>query len=405
MNEVAYARAVRTDVLFAVVLVACGSDRPPSTVGTSTAPPGPGPTLPSSPTSSDLASCTLASTVVELGAPNDGVPSAPVAVAGGFVVAFTRYDTSGASHLYLQHVSDVGVADEATLLRSNVHASRPFLFLRDGSPYVAAIAADGATSIVPADPTMLASTLAFPGVPEDLTSGRRGVVWSDVDGEGSRRTIHRDGLADVALPTSGGWPEPREETLASGPTLDAVLLRDGDDRLLAILDGNGLVGSATPLFTAPTGTWGEASIAAGAGGFVVVRNGPDPGGLQVLLTDGSTPPVAVAIAPPRERAVPDDSVLRRFPRAAALGAGWVISYWDRVGPSIVRIDASGAITADAIELRSGDERGGYTDARMTTTASAIAVTWQVEAPPHGHGFPEETPTRPGPRLAILRCAP
>lgn len=82
-----------------------------------------------------------------------------------------------------------------------------------------------------------------------------------------------------------------------------------------------------------------------------------------------------------------------------------MSYWDGTGPSLVRIDASGALVGDAIELRSGDERGGHTDARMAASADAIAVTWQVAPPRFGHGFPEEEPRRPGPRLAVLRCAP
>jgi hypothetical protein len=112
-----------------------------------------------------------------------------------------------------------------------------------------------------------------------------------------------------------------------------------------------------------------------------LRSGHDIADLALYLAardgvfDAATP---IAIARPRTSSRPPDALVRRY--------------------------ASGAITADAIELRSGAERGAHTDARMVAGHDAIAVTWQVGPPELSHGSSEEVPRHPGPRLAILRCA-
>lgn len=364
---------------------------------------------PRSPT--DLSTCALVPSILELGAPSDGEPSAPVAIAGGFLVAFTRYDPAGASHLYLQRAALDGTLGEPVLLRSGVHASRPLLVAFEGRAYVAAIAADGTAQIIVADEAHggLGSgvPIGLSAPPEDLAFGPRGLVSTHTDG--ARRVVRRhDGRPDVELAGPESWPEPREQILVSGADVDAVLVRHGAQASFVALgasDGPG--GPApVPLFSGSSPVWTEASIAAGASGFLVVRTGPGIGDLEVHVADrgGVVAPGPVSIPAPLASARAPDALVRRYPRAAALGTGWVLSYWDGVGPSLVRIGATGAVTADAIELRSGDERGGHTDARMATTSDAIAVTWQVGPPARSHGFPEEEPRRPGPRLAILRCA-
>lgn len=362
------------------------------------------PGLATTPPSGDLGSCPLAVVGLELGDPGDEPPSAPAAVPGGFVVAFTRYDAAGASHLYLQRASEAGALEPALLLRANVHATRPVVLSHaDDVEVVTYDPAVGALALR-LDPRTLAvvEERVLTAFPDDAALGPRGLVWTEVDGE--HRRVHRE-AGETAFPGPSSWPEPRESILASGPTLDAVLVIHGARRNLAFLDGSGRLGELEHLFSGPEGTWAEASLAAGEAGFLVVRTGPGIGDLEVHLATGPGSLAAVSIPPPATSARPPDSLVRRYPRAVAIPGGWALSYWDGTGPSLVRIDTAGALTADAVELRTGDERGGHTDARMASTSGAIAVTWQVEPPMMSHGFPEEEPRRPGPRLAILRCAP
>ncbi len=93
----------------------------------------------------------------------------------------------------------------------------------------------------------------------------------------------------------------------------------------------------------------------------------------------------------------------RHPRVAALGEGWAVSYWDGVGPAVLRFDAAGHALGPPAPVRSGDERGGHTDARMVATRDGLAVTWHMHEPERSHGLASERPRRPGPRLGLLRC--
>jgi hypothetical protein len=68
--------------------------------------------------------------------------------------------------------------------------------------------------------------------------------------------------------------------------------------------------------------------------------------------------------------------------------GWVVTGHEASSPMV---------------LRSGDERGGQTEARIAVTSRAIAVTWVVGSPWFSHGVAAEIPNRPGPRLAVLSC--
>ena len=353
----------------------------------------------------DLLRCDLQVDAHELGEAGDGVPSAPAALGDGFVVAFTRTTAAG-TDLLAQRLGGDGRLAPAVVVRRGVHASRPFVIGEGTSASVLAITQDGATEVIALDPATGGASDATPQVfllpPEDVALGPRGLVR--VFRRGDRRVVARDGRPDVALPAPESVSVPREPILASGAASDLVVVRQGRAVRTAILTGTSTRRSEV-LFRGGAGRWAELGVAAGPGGFVLVRTGPEIGDLEVYLGDaGGSLGAAVGIGPPATSTLPPDALVRRYPRAAALGDGWALSYWDGTGPSLVRVDASGHVTADAIELRSGDERGGHTDARMVATERAIAVTWQVEPPRMGHGFPEEEPRRPGPRLAILRCA-
>lgn len=350
----------------------------------------------------DLLRCALTSTVHELGDLGDGAPSAPAIAGASIYVAFARAGDPD-SVLYVQRLTADGTLEAPRAVASGVHYSRPTLVGDGASVHVVAVRADGASQAIPLDEDREPPT-AMPHPMDDVAHGPRGFVGSYVEPRG--RVVWRPSQADVVLPRQTSFGEPREQLVASGRDADVVLLRHGHAIQLAAIAGSSATRSHV-LFQDRQGTWAEASVAAGPDGFALVRTGPEIGDLEVFLADaaGTIGGPAVAIPPPASSTRPPDALVRRYPRVAAVRDGWALSYWDGTGPSLVRVDRHGAVTADAIELRSGDERGGHTDARMAASDALIAVTWQVEPPRFGHGFESEEPRRPGPRLAVLRCAP
>jgi len=186
---------------------------------------------------------------------------------------------------------------------------------------------------------------------------------------------------------------PTEQLLASGPDVDVVVLRGAPLRV-------GVVPTSGPsvVYALGVSDFVDVSVAAGERGFLVVGDGPKITNVTAIALDRSGAPAAPEELPPA-----GDTKVTRFPRAASLGEGWVITYWDGIGPSFVRIDARARETTPPLELRTGDERGGQTEARIAVSRRAIAVTWVVGPPWFGHGVASEIPNRPGPRLAVLTC--
>jgi hypothetical protein len=363
-----------------------------------------------SPATPDLLHCDLESRTYEPGAPDDVRPSAPVLAGGGVLVAFTRprpvADGGVVTELVTRRLDERGVLRPAVVVRQGAHASAPRIAAAgDRIRLVAASGArfdlleiDASTGGGQAD----APAASLPFWPEDMTAGPRGIVatHSTPQGRVVRRSAGVGASPDVVLPPSGGMPEPHEQLVASGASLDLVLFPTAGAVGLAVLTP----GAAAPtrqreLFTRGGAVWGEASIAAGPSGFAVVRNGPEVHALTLLRFDAQGEPLGT----PTTSVGSDPSHPRRHPRVAALGLGWVVSYWDGVGPSILRFDADGRAVGSPTEVRSGDERGGHTDARMVADERTLAVTWHVHEPEFSHGVQAERPRSPGARLGLFRC--
>ncbi len=361
-------------------------------------------------TASDLLHCDLSLRAYELGSPGDAPPSAPVLTGDGVLVAFTRTRTLSAdgavTDLLTQRVDRSGVLLAPTVLREGVHASAPRIAAAGGDLRVVAVsgarvdllAIDASSGGAQVD----APAVTLPFWPEDLTAGPRGFVatHSTTQGRFVRRGIGVGGSPDALLPPSEGMPEPQEQLVASGARVDLALFPTRTAVGLATLTpGVAAPSSRRELFPRTAGASGESSIAAGPSGFAVVRNGPDLHALTLFRFDAQGAPLGT----PTTSVDADPSRVRRHPRVAALGQGWVVSYWDGVGPSILRFDSDGEVIGRPVEVRSGDERGGHTDARMVADERALSVSWHVHEPEFSHGVPTERPRRPGPRLGVFQC--
>ena len=352
--------------------------------------------------------CPLTVRAYEIGSSGDSEPSAPAVGGDGFVVAFT-HTTEDGSALYTQRISKDGALAAPRRIRSPTPRFRPHL-VGDGDRLYAIVTDEGGPEAIPLDPNTgapLGAPFSLPRWPEDAALGPRGLIYTiSPDGIRSVGTVRTGADAERAFPPASlpgptSWSVPAEQILASGPRADAILARYDDRAHLAIVDRRG-ARDPVALFPWGRGIWSEASLAAGPEGFAVARTGPGLGDLEIHLTDPEGAIVGSARSLP-DRREPDARV-RRYPRIASIGEGWAITYWDGTGPSLVRVDASGTATADPVAIRSGDECGGHTDARIAAHDDAIAVTWEVGPAAFNHGHPSEQPDRPGPRLAILRCA-
>lgn len=351
----------------------------------------------------DLSSCALSARVLEIG--GGAEVSAPVEVSDGFVVAFERHDGGrGEPDLFAQHVRVDGTLEPPVLVRAGARNPWGIVFGDAQHAYVVA-GARGAPFQVLAIQSSGGEpdgVLSLDGPPDGAARGPRGIVTThSADGH---RVVRWGSGREVELPAQTSWPTPPERILVAGSEIEALVARHATGASFVAL-GSGPPRS-TPLFTeseepeSQTTTASGVSVAAGPEGFVVVRSGPGYLDLEARFADrhGSLAPSAVPIPVPSSA-----TSVRRYPQATALGTGWVVSYWDGRGASLVRIDARGAVTGDALELRSGDERGGHTDAPMVVGHGVIVATWYVAAPMFGVA-PDE-PTRPhGARIAILRCA-
>lgn len=354
----------------------------------------------------DLLRCPLSLRAYELGEPGDGAPSAPAVAGDGFVVAWTRPRADGAD-LVVARLAGDGTLGPERVVRSGVHASTPPLVAAEGRLSVVAIVGTSAEALpldpATAEPLAGAPAVALPAVPMELVLGPRGLVGLALDRRSVRifRGIGGEAAPDLRFPVSGEIAEPREQLLASGPATDLLLLRRG-----RAVDAAALAPSASRpprplgLFSGAGHDWTEASVAAGPRGFVVARTGPEIGDLSLYRFDLEGRPVGE----PVPLVASGEERVARYPRAAALGEGWAVTSWDGTGPTLRRADGEGRPIDEAVPIRSGDERGGHTDARMAAGPGALAVTWTVEPPRMHHGFPEEDPRRPGPRIGLLTCS-
>ena len=205
------------------------------------------------------------------------------------------------------------------------------------------------------------------------------------------------------MPAIDSYTIPEEQIIASGRGADIVLARrdDGAEHIATAVFAmpGAVVPKLVELFRTRADEWGEASIAAGEDGFVVVRDGPTINQLQLIRLDVKGDRVGDPVI------IMTRGDVSRYPRVAALESVWIVSYWEGIGPTIVRLDADARPIGDPIAVRSGDERVGQTDARIAISANAIAISWLVASPMMDHGTRAEEPSHPGPRLAVLRCEP
>jgi hypothetical protein len=140
----------------------------------------------------------------------------------------------------------------------------------------------------------------------------------------------------------------------------------------------------------------EAHVAAGPNGFAVVWSSSLTS-LKMARLDATGAPIG------GETIVASvDAGVARFPRVTPLGDGWAVSYWDGVGPSLVRVDVSGRPTGSPLALRSGDETGGMTDAPIAVTSDGLVVTWVVRAALMGEVVAARARPK-GARAALLSC--
>lgn len=349
--------------------------------------------------------CELALDVATLGEHAEAV-SAPVLVADGALVAYLRPVAEGPRALELVtrsvRVSDGALGAEQVVFRAE-HVAAPRLVAHAGRAAVT-VSARGTARLVPLaadgaiDPS--ASSVSLSAWPEAIALGPRGVVALPY-GASIVERFAADGapLAPIAVPSSPAMPEAQEELVASGAEVDLVLRRSGASDAPAI-DAHVLADGE--IARHPVARDAGVSVAAGRSGFLVVVSAPAEAWNDLALHFFD------ARGAPRGEVVhlsgPADGV-RRYARAAPLGEGWAITFWDGVGPSLLRVDGAGRALAAPLPLRSGDERGGHTDARIATRDDgAIAITWDVRPPAFGHGLPEEQPAQPGARVALARCA-
>lgn len=411
----------RIALLLAATAVACRAPstppRPATTIDARSSAPAPAPApapahSPASTESRDLARCPLELRVYELEA-NAGAPSAPFATGDGVAVVYTRV-ANGAAERVLHRVDARGtLLPPRSLGTTAVSMAAPsvvvqggalsFPFANAGRVFLQTFDLPSGVARADAPPTMLR------GYPSELTVGPRGVFLaysSAPDWLALVRDAGRDEIElEVRLTAPSVSFEPPAQALASGArvdvalvprriraelltlALDAVVLAPGDVRPVARFelarDRNGV----------------QSGVAAGAHGFLVAWSVAPFDQLSLERFDLAG---ARASAPPPLRGVAPDRVLR-YPRVAPLGAGWALSYWDGTSPVVQRLDDAGGPLGAPVEVRSGDERGGHTDARMLATDDALWISWTVGEPARTHGLPGEAPAHPGPRLAVARC--
>ena len=354
--------------------------------------------------------CDLDLRAYELGERDDGEPSAPARTTDGFFVAFTHSQPLDAGRartdLMAQRTDGSGALLPAMQIARDVHITTPRVVGDRDTIYVQAqppsagrfpltmFQTEGAVALVDRPAPFLS------GWAEDMALGPRGVIatWRTRTGREVERGIDREHLPNISLTASTSTPVPSEQLVASGGSVDMVLVQAPGSLRVAVLDS-----STTPrervLATGPADRWFESSLAASSSRFAVVFIDADMRTLRLQRFDshGDAIGEATILAPV------DDSHVRRHPRITSLADGWAVSYWDGIGPTIQRFDADGRAVGAPFEVRSGDERGGHTEARMVASDDALAVTWHVHEPEFSHGVPQEVPPRPGPRLGVLRC--
>ncbi len=371
-------------LLVVSIVVGCSSSEVPAVT----------PAAPVAPVSSaGLLRCPLELRAYELGAGT--APSAPAVAGDGFIVAYSKFKDPH-YELITRRIDGHG------------KLGAPIAIVDEAGPYVPVLGSAGGQLLISGNAAGLTTLDAASGAargspsgapwPSDLAIGPRGVVAATH--EQDHLVVHRSGMADLRLPMILSDSIPAEPHLASGGAIDVVLTRteQGEEHSVAV-NVIGQPAHTFELFRTYGSEWGEASIAAGRSGFLVVRNAPDMLSLWLYRLDRDGERVGDPVKMPR----PDDHHIHRYPRVAALEDGWIVSFWDGIGTSIQRLDPDLQAIGAPLEIRSGDERGGHTDARFAMSATAIAISWTVEAPMMNHGSPDEQPKAPGPRLGVLRC--
>ena len=360
----------------------------------------------------DLARCPLELRVYDLEA-NAGAPSAPFATGDGFAVVYSRM-VNGAAERVLHRVDargtllsprPVGAAIAPIVSPPLVvqGGALSFPIANAGRVFLQAYDLPSGVARADAPPTLL------PGMPSELTVGPRGVFLAYSTPPDAFVLARAVGGAttepEVRLTAPIVSFEPPAQSLASGAQADVVLIprRVTAELLTLALDAVVLApGNARPVarFELARDRNGvQSGVAAGVGGFLVAWSVAPFNQLSLERLDLSGARVST---PEPLRATSPERVLR-YPRVAPLGRGWALSYWDGTGPVVQRLDEAGRPLGAPVEVRSGDERGGHTDARMVATDDALWISWNVLEPARTHGFPSEVPAHPGPRLAVARC--
>jgi hypothetical protein len=336
--------------------------------------------------------------------------TAPAFVDDAVFVASLR-ENEGQAELVVRRVTLQGEVTEAIVLTSagfgspqlaSHGANLVLTTVREGQPEAIVFAASGEQL----------ATLPLPDWMESLDVGERGLVglsgfFEDVDHQTVvRLSLDGSTASNARIPHRESALQPWEQLVATGSAVDLIVIREPES------SGIGLFACVIPPDAkAPTSRHLLAreseevvvgtSVAAGTNGFLVVvdETSSKRWALTVHLFDNQGTPIG---APVRHEA-PDDGGVRRYARAVAHGEGWVVSFWDGIGVSLLDLDAAGRAMGLPKQLRTADERGGHTDGRMDSSGDVLAITWEVWGPEWSHGLASEQPEHPGPRLALVGC--
>ncbi len=342
-----------------------------------------------------LLTCTFDVHARSLGPKGAHYPTAPVWVGDAFLAAYLQTTPHA---LWVHRIEIDGTVGPGHKVREGARLSAPRLAAY-GDDIVLTVADENKTEGIylnrDGTPNATRPPIAMPESIEDLSVGPRGPLVTYAASE--ERLIVREmkrtpSLVSHAAPPP--WmPEPQEQLIASGEEADVALAPSAHEtKLLAFAPGASKPSSEDAIVTDKSPV--EASVAAGKLGFLVASTEWNIITLHRFDTRGVTlgSPVSFGTLP-----------TVRYPRVGSIPSGWVVTYWDGIGPSIVRFDEAGHAVHRPMPLRTGDERGGHTDARIAVGTSSLAVTWYVGPPAMGHGKAIEEPTHPGPRVAVLTC--
>ncbi len=359
----------------------------------------------------ELLGCDLTYWVRDLGDRGDGSPSTPQAAAGGFLIAFQHY-RGRTLQLVTQRVELDGTVHPPVVVSEKVRQTEETKLLAFSGQIWLLVPGVSSDELVELDPVSGArrrgpTPLVFRqdrdtfDDPIDLTVSPRGFLVTSIRGTSRLVRWGIDGQSHVllTLPESSGGYFRAEPRIASGPLVDMALLPLAPAVAVAILEP----GATEPtdvreLLRDDTHSLPEMSIAAGTDGFLVVANVPNGMSLTLFRFD----PRGASLGSPTTAALsPLDA--RRYPVAEALGDGWIVSFWKGDAPAIQRFDGAGYPIGDVVSVHTYDDRSFMFATQIAVSANTLALSWRANRPLKTF-LSDQDPARPGPRVAVLRCA-